>query len=81
MCKRSFLFKGSFEKHVSIVHEGLKPFQCNICDKKYKDKASVLRHESLPHAYQCEDCDKKYIREMHLKRHMSLAHEGGKLHI
>ena len=33
-CKKGFKLKGSLTKHVASVHEGKKPFKCEICDYK-----------------------------------------------
>ena len=31
-------------KHVASVHEGNRPFKCNICDATFSEKANMKRH-------------------------------------
>ena len=39
-----FTEKGKLNKHVDSIHEGKKPFQCDICQKSFTQKASMTTH-------------------------------------
>ena len=37
-CKKRFTIKAYLTCHVEFVHEGKKPFRCDICEEEYKQK-------------------------------------------
>ena len=66
--------------HYSAVHEGKRPFKCNLCDQAFTTKPSrkvhvqVVHEKDLPFA--CDECDKRFGRADRLKRHFTEVHEG-----
>ena len=32
ICSNGFFARGKLEQHVTVVHEGKKPFKCEMCD-------------------------------------------------
>ena len=52
--------KWNLNEHVASVHEGSKPFKCNICDFNYSRTQDLNRHVSLVHEgkkpFQCGMC-------------------------
>uniref|UniRef100_A0A183C6K3 Zinc finger protein n=1 Tax=Globodera pallida TaxID=36090 RepID=A0A183C6K3_GLOPA len=62
----------------SLVHSGVRPFKCDICDKRFH-QSSGLKVHSLVHSgvrpFKCDICKKRFQRSGHLRRH-SLIHSG-----
>ena len=50
-CSRNFTQK-EMEIHVPNVHEGEKPYMCNICEKRFWKKTQLNRHLTLKHEEQ-----------------------------
>lgn len=52
-CKRDFTSKKRLENHLVkckvIKSLETKPFSCNVCKKRFKKRASLLRHSELIH--------------------------------
>ena len=50
--------------HVLSVHEGKKPFKCEICDYSCLEKGSITRHVMLVHeekkSFESRICDKRF---------------------
>ena len=69
-------------RHVSSVHEGKKPFQCDVCTKSYSQKAHLLGHVAAVHEgkkpYKCNLCEKSYAYKNLLTAHIQTIHEGVK---
>ena len=46
---KSFKKQDTLRRHISIVHEGAKPFQCDICDSTFTEKSKLKRHVASVH--------------------------------
>ena len=48
-------------EHIGAIHEGKKPFRCDICDYRCSQKSSLTRHIAQVHErkrpFKCEICD------------------------
>ena len=42
-CKSSFTHKSKMKQHIKTVHEKIKPFACDICDKSFGYKNNLKR--------------------------------------
>ena len=77
----NFTQKTSLKHHISSVHEGNKPFQCNICLAKFVGVINLKKHSRI-HAgnkpCQCPLCDASFIRNCYLTRHIEVNHAGEK---
>ena len=55
LCKKIFKNKYKIAKHISTVHEKLRPFACTHCDGTYKTKGQLKGHFIKVHLQKCED--------------------------
>ena len=78
LCEKQFKSKSHFNRHISAVHEGKKPFACNKCDAKFADRSNLKRHilsvheEKLKCSY---GCGAKFSKEIDLNKHIASFHE------
>ena len=72
----------SMKKHITIVHEGEKPFKCSICNYSASTKQHLDMHITSVHevkkTFKCSICDARFGRSHHLKSHVASVHEGKK---
>lgn len=72
MCGKSFTSNSNLEKHKRAIHQGLRPHQCNMCDKSFPNASAMKRH-SISHtgekAYNCGMCGNAFDRLSDLKTH------------
>ncbi|CAG2069088.1 unnamed protein product, partial [Timema podura] len=43
-CDKTFQTKQSFEVHQKAIHEGVKPFVCEVCDRTFAYQNSLKCH-------------------------------------
>ena len=49
MCNHSFSSKAYMKTHIASVHNGEKPFKCDICDVTFAQKGHMKNHISSIH--------------------------------
>ena len=81
--------RARYEDHKS-KHKSVRPYQCNQCDKSFKQDRHLRDHESRSHQQQrgedgderskdkvsCHICHKTFKNQKNLKNHISNVHEG-----
>lgn len=59
------------------THLNLRPFECEICKKKFNEKI-ILKNHMLSHSetreFKCELCNKSYKTKYHLQEHVNVKH-------
>ncbi|KAG0661757.1 hypothetical protein C6P45_001262 [Maudiozyma exigua] len=73
-CDKAFSRPSLLTEHQQAVHLGLKPFECNQCDKTYSRKTHLERHllshlDNEMKPFHCSICNKGVITQQQLKRH------------
>ena len=53
----SFKQKQGLERHVPLVHEGIKPFECEICERKFSTKGGLNKHTKKEHLDDTNDTE------------------------
>ena len=81
-CKKSYFVLGDLKQHISIVHQGIKAYDCDFCNRQFTRKVHMMRHNKLKHLkntnnIRCQICNKELKGNMQeLKNHIMLVHEG-----
>ncbi|CAG7730998.1 unnamed protein product [Allacma fusca] len=44
LCGKSFIFPAVMKRHKKIVHQGLKPYECTSCGKRFTQKVILNKH-------------------------------------
>ena len=77
----TFFHKGDLAIHILPVHEGKKPFKCNICDHKIAKKFDLTKHINEVHEEEkqhlCTICNVSFSRKSSLDTH-NIIHKGNK---
>ena len=72
-------------RHITFVHEGKRPFECNICTKGFTSNKDLKRHHKFVHEggkqdkpFKCDICTSGFKQPCDVKRHIREVHEGKK---
>ena len=60
-----------------MKHTGEKPHECDKCDKTYRQKGDLKRHQDRDHerkTFKCDNCEKTFARKANLKDHQEKQH-------
>ncbi|QLL33708.1 hypothetical protein HG536_0F00320 [Torulaspora globosa] len=71
-CNKAFSRPSLLTEHQQAVHQGRKPFKCELCDRSFAKKSHLERHlhahaEDKP--LHCSFCQKGFTTAQQLKRH------------
>ncbi|CAI2360984.1 unnamed protein product [Moneuplotes crassus] len=80
-CSKEFTKTWSFLYHARM-HEGVKPFECNICQRKFSQKSNLTKHSkqhlmanmSQRKRFRCSLCPKAYTERYNLRKHLKVIH-------
>ena len=82
ICNRKFVGKNArrnMNDHVAVVHEGKKPFQCEICNSCFSRDRNLRAHISFVHEgntpFQCTECNEGFGYKHLFDRHIKLKHD------
>ena len=69
-------------RHISLVHEGKKPFKCEVCDYSCSQRSTMNVHVASVHErkkpFKCNICDYSCSQKGNMERHVSMVHEKKK---
>lgn len=80
VCPKTFTDKGAMNAHVRVTHYTEKTHVCTYCNKAFKLRKQLERHERIHTGHQyhrCEICGKFYTQKSNLMKHLIL-HSGEK---
>ena len=79
-CDKTFAFKQSLQRHVKLVHEGIR-YKCNYCENKvYSNERCLKNHIKIIHEiHACDECGKKFTAVESLRNHKIMMHIDEKL--
>ena len=76
------LIQSNIKRHLASVHEGKKPFKCDICDYICSQKMDMNRHIASVHEgkkpFKCVICDYSCSQKGNMSTHVASVHEGTK---
>ena len=77
-CGMGYMYNSELERHAG-VHNDVLPFACNMCDKCFASKKSLLCHQHvhLAQSIQCEQCDRVFDTPERKYSHFRGAHGQG----
>ena len=78
LCGRTFTRKSSLTSH-TMIHEGIKPFNCVTCGKDFRKKNDLEKHRLIHQGirrHHCQFCIKFYICRSYFKRHWRMKYPG-----
>ncbi|CRK86917.1 CLUMA_CG000738, isoform A [Clunio marinus] len=86
ICGRTFKHVSRFKQHMkghSNKNKNKKPYDCDICDKKFFCRSKIIFHmethrEIREKDYQCHICKNSYFHKRSLQHHMFRVHEEKK---
>ena len=81
ICGKILANKTTLAQHIKI-HEGKKPFRCDICDYSCFRNSTMNRHIVSVHEgrkqFNCDICEYSCSLKHNLKSHVAFVHEGKK---
>jgi ribosomal protein L31 len=84
------LFQMHVKQHIESVHEGKKPFRCDICDAKFALKSTLDNHIRTIHenpkhidetkkVFHCQSCPSSFTSNPKLRKHILRLHVDAQL--
>ena len=72
-CGKEFVQNHTLQKHMLLAHSSGGRFQCEKCDVRFSDEASLSKHERVHNeGLQCSECGKRFKHKRSLGRHMMM---------
>ena len=77
LCKWKGRKKKFLDKHINRVHEGLKDFKCDSCDRSFTCSTRLRRHNEKIHEkiFTCDFCGKCLDSKQNLEVHINEFHD------
>uniref|UniRef100_A0A0N7ZBI9 Protein krueppel n=1 Tax=Scylla olivacea TaxID=85551 RepID=A0A0N7ZBI9_SCYOL len=84
---RTFVTQDGYNNHVSSMHEGVKPYACATCGKRFAYQHSLRNHYALheppkeEREYPCPTCGKVFTHPSSLIYHRDSSHNNGRVFV
>lgn len=85
-CSGRFTLRRTLQSHIKRIHEGIKPFFCNICQKYFSQKSNFEEHKRIhtgDRPFVCLKCGAAFKTSsqcrLHQKTHVVLVQENGEI--
>ena len=78
-CNKHFNLRANLERHKRDVHDKIRNFKCNQCEKSFAQLHTLKGHVQSMHEglkYECELCGKAFPHRSNMIRHVRLVHEN-----
>ena len=78
LCGNAYNTEYNLREHTLYVHSNERNYKCSKCEKSFKAKNALIRHEQVHNerrSYSCH-CGKSYKRQSHLNRHFAATSHG-----
>ncbi|XP_041378220.1 zinc finger protein 629-like [Gigantopelta aegis] len=75
LCSKVVTSKAAIVRHIQLTHEKRKPYQCNICHRRFGYKNILMEHQNVHYGikpYACNLCDKRFAARSNLFQHRLL---------
>ncbi|XP_055711886.1 zinc finger protein ZFP2-like [Phlebotomus papatasi] len=90
ICGQEYSTKQNLRRHIEDIHEKIKKakgkdsYQCNMCDKTFKNHYFLTKHRMIHSASKknvCPHCNQVYSTKQNLRRHIEDIHEKLRNHL
>ena len=75
-------FPSRLKRHISAVHENIRPLGCEVCGKTFRDTTGLNVHVDSVHnkirKFHCIICDKRFSTKQKLNIHVANTHGNNK---
>ena len=81
LCEKSFKSKALLLRHSNLVHTNERPFECTLCQLKFKSSTNLKAHQachSNEKKFSCDTCGKQFSYKTSLAQHIKCQHQGEK---
>ncbi|KAG6460988.1 hypothetical protein O3G_MSEX012349 [Manduca sexta] len=75
VCGEGFQTSEELTEHCSTMHVKLKPFECNVCHKRFTQQGGVLQHMRMhtgDRPFPCTFCPKAFTQKSGLEQHLRI---------
>merc|ERR1712074_184904 len=68
--------KSKIQRHL-LIHMGVKPYQCKVCNQEFRQKTNMTKHAESKHgnAALADECDHLFSHKSNLKQHVISVHK------
>lgn len=83
LCDKAFKLQKSLMRHVRLVHENIRNFECEVCNKRFRENHGLKMHMSVHsnERFQCPKCQKLFKLASTLKVHMDKRHTDAQAYV